>query len=113
MESQSSSTSPLEVCPRCGCEDLFVRKDFPQKIGMTIVIVAAVSFFVLAARPVTFRWGVWVLVAAAVVDAVLYFFVPKVTTCYRCRADFRGVPINPKHGAFELAVGEKYRGEPR
>jgi hypothetical protein len=100
---------PLETCPHCGCDDLFVRKDFPQKIGMTIVVVAAVSFLILAARPVTFHWGVWVLIAAVVVDAVLYLFVPKVTTCYRCRSDFRGVPINPNHEAFELAVAEKYR----
>src|SRR6266446_7073643 len=98
----------LTVCPRCGCRDLFVRKDFPQKIGLAIVIMAGMAFLILAARATTFRWGVWVLVAAVVVDAVLYFFVPRVTTCYRCRADFRRVPVNPKHGAFELAVGEKY-----
>ena len=103
------SKEPLEVCPHCGSRDLFVRKDFPQKLGLAIVIVAGVAFLALAARPTTFRWGVWVLVAAVIVDAILYFFVPRVTTCYRCRADFRDVPVNPKHGAFELAVGEKYR----
>jgi hypothetical protein len=99
---------PLEMCPRCGCRDLFVRKDFSQKVGLAIVIVAGVLFLALAARATTFRWGVWVLIAAVVLDAILYLFVPKVTTCYKCRADFRGV-INPKHGGFELAVGEKYR----
>jgi hypothetical protein len=103
------TSEPLDVCPKCGCRDLFVRKDFPQKIGLAIVIVAGVAFIALAARAMTFRFGVWVLIAAVIIDAVLYFFVPRVTTCYRCRADFRGVPINPKHGAFELAVGEKYR----
>lgn len=100
----------LAACPQCGCEDLFVRKDFPQRIGLVVVIVAGVSFLVLAARATTFRWGVWVLLAAVAVDAVLYLFVPKVTTCYRCRADIRGTAINPAHGAFELAVAEKYRG---
>jgi hypothetical protein len=109
MESQKAH--PLQTCPKCGCTDLFIRKDFPQKLGMTIVVTAAGSFLILAAWPATFRFGVWVLVGAVVVDAVLYVFVPKVTTCYRCRADFRDAPINPAHGGFELATAEKYRGQ--
>jgi hypothetical protein len=103
------ATESLTSCPHCGCRDLFVRKDFPQKTGLSVVVIAGVAFLVLAARRGTFYLGVWVLVAAAAVDALLYFFVPKVTTCYRCRSDFRGVPLNPEHGPFELAVAEKYR----
>jgi hypothetical protein len=99
----------LHACPSCGCKDLFVRKDFPQKLGLAVVVVAAVSFLILAANPRTFYIGVWVLVAAAGLDAVLYFVVKKVTVCYRCRAEFRDVPVNPEHEAFELSIGEKYR----
>ena len=102
-------TDALNACPNCGCRDLFVRKAFPQKIGLTVVVVAGITFLALAARRGTFYVGVWVLLAAAAVDAVLYLVVPKVTTCYRCRADFPGVPLNPAHGPFELAVAEKYR----
>ena len=101
--------APLMSCPHCGCRDLFIRKDFPQKTGLLVVVIAGVAFLALAARRGTFYLGVWVLVAAAAVDALLYAFVPKVTTCYRCRSDFRGVPLNPGHGPFELAVAEKYR----
>lgn len=100
---------PLNACPKCGCRDLFVRKDFPQKTGLVVVVIAGVAFLALAARRGTFYLGVWVLLAAAAVDALLYWFVPRVTTCYRCRSDFRGVPLNPHHGPFELAVAEKYR----
>ena len=103
------SAEPLIACPACGCRDLFIRKDFPQKLGLSVVALAAIAFLVLAARPATFYLGVWVLVAAAVLDAALFFFVPKITVCYRCRAEFRGHPLNPKHGPFELAVAEKYR----
>ena len=109
-EQQTSRVGePLTTCPACGCRDLFVRKDFPQKLGLAIVIVAGVAFVVLAIRPRTFYLGAWVLVGAAVVDGLLYLFVPRVTVCYRCRKEFRGAPINPKHGGFELAVAEKYR----
>ena len=102
---------PLRTCPNCGCSDLFVRKDFPQKLGLVIVILAAVSFLVLAASRASFYLGAIVLVVAAFIDAVIYLFVGRVTVCYRCRAEFRDVPINPEHEAFELSVAEKYRHE--
>ena len=106
---ESNPDVPLTACPKCGCRDLFIRKDFPQKTGLAVVVMAGLAFLVLAAWRETFYLGVWVLLAAAAVDALLYAFVPKVTTCYRCRGDFRGVPLNPDHGPFELAVAEKYR----
>lgn len=103
------STQPLDACPKCGCGELFVRKDFPQKTGLAVVVIAGVAFLFFAARRGTFYVGAWILVAAAAVDALLYAFVPKVTTCYRCRADFRGVSLNPDHGPFQLSAAEKYR----
>ena len=104
------AAEPLTTCPECGCRDLFIRKDFPQKTGLLVIVVAGLAFLVFAARRGTFYLGVWVLLSAAAVDALLYVFVPRVTVCYRCRAEFRGVPLNPAHGQFELAVAEKYRG---
>jgi hypothetical protein len=108
-EAPATINEPVKTCPACGCRDLFVRKDFPQKLGLAVVIGAGVLFLVLAARPATFFLGVWVLVASVLGDGVLFFFVPKITVCYRCRAEFRGRPLNPTHGPFELAVAEKYR----
>ncbi|HEV2295244.1 MAG TPA: hypothetical protein VGR35_15435 [Tepidisphaeraceae bacterium] len=100
---------PLSACPRCGCGELFIRKDFPQKLGIAIVVIAGVTFLVLAASRQRFYLGVLVLLAAVAVDLVLYAIVPKMTVCYRCRSEFRNVPLNPAHGGYELAVGEKYR----
>jgi hypothetical protein len=100
---------PLSACPRCGCRELFIRKDFPQKLGLAIVVVAGVAFLVLASSRERFYLGALVLLAAAAVDFALYAFVPKITVCYRCRAEFRDVPLNPEHGGYELSIGEKYR----
>ena len=105
----SAPEAQLQKCPACGCRDLFIRKDFPQKLGLTIVIVAAVVFLVLAASRERFWMGAIVLLAAVVIDAIMYFFVPRITVCYRCRTGFRDHPINPAHEGFELAVAEKYR----
>jgi hypothetical protein len=88
---------------------LFIRKDFPQRLGLGIVIIAAVTFLWLASSRQRFYLGAIVLLSAAILDAALYWFVPKITVCYRCRAEFRDVPINPDHEGYELAVGEKYR----
>ena len=104
--------TPLNECPNCGCRDLFIRKDFPQKLGLSIVIIAAVAFLALAASRQRFYVGVIVLIVAFLFDAVLYWFVPRITVCYKCRSEFRDRPINPEHGGFELATGEKYRARP-
>src|SRR4051812_31669647 len=102
-------SEPLETCPNCGCRDLFIRKDFPQKLGLFIVFAAGVTFLVLAASRTHFYLGAMVLLVAALLDAALYMFVRKITVCYRCRTEFRDRPINPGHQGFELATGEKYR----
>ena len=99
----------LRACPKCACPDLFVRKAFPQKLGLAMVLVAAVSFLALASNPRTFTLGLVILAVATAIDAVLYVVVPRVTVCYRCRAEFPRIPINPEHEGFDLAVGEKYR----
>src|SRR5688500_832316 len=104
-----SSQQILDVCPQCECRDLFIRKDFPQKLGLGLVILAGLAFLILAANPSTFYIGVWILVAAAVIDAAIYLFVGKLTVCYKCRSEYRDRPLNPTHEPFELAVAEKYR----
>jgi hypothetical protein len=109
MSLEQDDGAPLTSCPHCNCRDLFVRKDFPQKLGLAIVICAAVAFLALAASRSNFYLGAIVLVVAAAVDAAIYFFVPRITVCYRCRAEFRDRPLNPEHHGFELAIGEKYR----
>jgi cell division protein FtsW (lipid II flippase) len=88
---------------------MFIRKDFPQKLGLAIVIIAGGMFLILAASRRWFYVGAIVLVAAAAIDALMYAFVPKLTVCYKCRSEFRDVPLNPEHEGYELAVGEKYR----
>ena len=109
LQMQETFDQPLQTCPACGCRDLFIRKDFPQKLGLGLVVIAGVAFLVLAANPTTFYIGVWILVGAAIVDAIIYAFVGKVTVCYKCRSEFRGRPLNPEHEPFELATAEKYR----
>jgi hypothetical protein len=113
QQSQANSTQSqdgyLRQCPVCGCRDLFIRKDFPQKIGLAVVIAAGVAFLVLAASRRLFYIGVILLALSVVVDAVLYWFVPMITVCYKCRVELRDHPVAPHHHGFDLAIAEKYR----
>ena len=98
----------LRRCPACGCRELFVRKDFPQITGLVIVLLAVVLAVALFSNQLDI-YGFLLLGAAAVIDAIIYFFVGKCLVCYRCRSEFRDTPIRPDHAGWELATGEKYR----
>lgn len=96
----------LDQCAVCRGTEMFVRKDFPQRIGLFIVLIfglAAVYFF----RTSVFT--AWAILAAAVlVDLLIYTFIGKTTTCYACRAEYRGTKLNPAHEGFDLATSEKH-----
>ena len=96
----------VDRCVICGGSELFIRKDFPQRLGLAVVIVfglAAVYYFSVS---VLIAWSI--LGAAALIDLVIYAFLGKVTTCYACRAEYRKCPLNPAHEGFDLATSEKY-----
>jgi hypothetical protein len=97
----------LSACALCGGREFFNRKDFPQRLGLALVILfglaATVSYYhreVLA----TFA----TLASLVVIDALIYLFVGRVTVCYKCRAEYRGLAGRPDHGGFDLATSEKY-----
>ncbi|HEY7513649.1 MAG TPA: hypothetical protein VIC87_04200 [Vicinamibacteria bacterium] len=91
---------PVDRCPACAGEQLYVQRDFNQKVGLGIVVVGA------ALAPFTPYYAS--LGVAAAVDAVLYMLLPEITVCYRCHAHFRGFPRNPRHEAFDLHIAEQY-----
>ncbi len=100
------SKNQVDRCAVCGGEELFVRKDFPQRLGVVIVLVfglAAVYAFTIS---VLIAWSI--LAAAAVLDLLIYAFLGKVTTCYACRAEYRKCSLNAVHEGFDLATSEKY-----
>ncbi|MBI1338539.1 MAG: hypothetical protein GC164_16470 [Phycisphaera sp.] len=101
----------LVRCPVCGCRELFARKDFQQITGLVIVVLAATVAIVLFAVNYVI-WALTVLGIVAFVDLLIYFFTGKRLVCYRCRSEFKGLTIRPRHPGWELAIGEKYRQGP-
>lgn len=101
----------IRDCPCCGGDEFYLRRAFPQRLGLTIVVIVALaSIYLFGTGNVMAALGV--LGAIVVVDLAIYGLLPQVTTCYRCGAEFRGIPVNPAHGGFDLAVAEKYRSWP-
>jgi hypothetical protein len=83
-----------------------VRKDFPQRLGLAIVIAAGLTSMLLYARHTLAALGL--LAAVCILDALVFLCVGRVTVCYRCRAEFRRAAYNPAHAPFDLATAEKY-----
>jgi DNA-directed RNA polymerase subunit RPC12/RpoP len=98
----------LTRCLTCPSTDLFVRKDFPQRLGVTIVVMG----FALSCLTWFFYWTTLtfaVLFATALADFVLYLVVGDSLVCYRCGAEYRQLPEPQGHRAFDLATHERYR----
>lgn len=112
IRTESIAADGLRVCPLCATEDLYVQKDFPQGLGLAIVIAGFVlsTVFWYYDRPLP---ALSVLLVSALVDMALFYLVPDVTICYRCLSQYRGVGSNSegRFKAFDLAVGERYRQE--
>jgi hypothetical protein len=71
----------ISKCPFCGFSDFWRDKNFPKKVGLVLVIIAAIL--------VPFTYGVSFLVLF-VFDLILWKFLPIRVNCYRCQAVFVG-----------------------
>ena len=85
-----------------------MRKDFPQRLGVTIVIAGLVASCVAWYGHRVILTFV-ILLLSALVDLVLYWVMGSVLECYRCHAQYRGVNNLQQHGGFNLETHERYR----
>lgn len=95
-------------CPACGCRQLFARKDFPHGLGLAVVTATAIGATALfvAARV---WWALAVLGVVALLDNFIDPLTKRCLVCYRCRSEYRGLPIRKDYPGWDLATGEKYR----
>jgi hypothetical protein len=104
----AGTPSRLRRCLVCPSTELFVRKDFPQRLGLAIVAAG------LAASCIAWAWRELILTFAilfgtALIDVVLYLVMPDCLCCYRCGARYRGEGIAGTFGGFDLETHEKHR----
>jgi hypothetical protein len=95
-----SAEGGLCACLACAHRELYTQKDFPRRVGLAIVVAAALA--------APFTWYAS-LVGAALLDAALYRFAPDVVVCYACGARHRGFAARPRHPGFDRQIAERLR----
>lgn len=98
----------VKRCLVCPSTELFMRKDFPQRVGVLIVAVGIVGSSI-AWGYANLPWTFGFLFATALADLALFAFVGNALMCYRCGAHYRGTADMESHGQFNLETHEKYR----
>lgn len=98
----------LRRCLVCPSTDLFIRKDFPQRLGVAIVVAGfAISCITWYYYLTYLTFGV--LLATALIDVLLYVVMGEAVQCYRCKAHYRDVPHLEEHDSFNLETHERHR----
>jgi len=97
----------IEQCAFCGGHAFFLQKDFDQRLGcLAMAVSLAIALFV------GWRFGwIWftpVLLASVVVDWIVATRIKPVTICYRCDAEYRDVPVHPRHKGYDPHVAERF-----
>lgn len=105
-----TTSATLDQCALCGNQQLYKKKDFPHRLGLTILAAACIGFLITNA--IYWQWVGWtILIGSAAVDGVLYLTVKDAVVCYRCASHYRGVPSGLSHLPFDLGIAERYRQE--
>jgi hypothetical protein len=102
------SADNVHRCVVCPSEELYARKDFPQRLGVGIVVVGIVlSTITWYYHQIYLTYGIFF--GTALIDFVLWLVMGNVLQCYRCQAQYRGVAGLDDHGGFDLETHEKHR----
>ena len=106
--SQVESGVSISSCLVCPSDDLFMRKDFSQRLGLLIIVSGLVAssitwYFYLV------YWSFGILLASALIDLMLYHMVGNLLQCYQCHSEYRDFPASADHENFDLVVHERHR----
>ncbi len=108
VKSDAINENRIKRCLACPSTDLYVRKDFPQRIGVALVGIGIIGSSI-AWYHTNLTWTFGILFATALADVLLYTLVGDALMCYRCDAQYRGVEEMDTHGQFDLETHEKHR----
>jgi hypothetical protein len=102
-----SGGAGVERCAFCANRAFFLQKDFDQRLGC-LFMALSLALALFAGWKYGWIWFTPVLLATVVVDWIVAARVRPVTICYRCDAEYRDVPINPRHRGYDPHVAERY-----
>ena len=97
----------VELCGFCGNRAFFLQKDFDQRLGC-VIMAASLGAALLVGWRLGWIWFTPVLLSTVLIDWIVAARIHPVTICYRCDAEYRGVPIHPGHKPYDPHVAERY-----
>ena len=98
----------LVRCLVCPSTELFVRKNFPQRLGVAIVVLGfGLSCWAWYHHMIVMTFAI--LMVTALIDVLLFALVGEVLECYRCHAQYVGITGMDEHEGFDLEIHEKHR----
>ena len=108
IPNEAISGQQIHRCLVCPSTELYARKDFPQRLGVALVVIGFVGSSIAWAN-YQVLWTFAILFATALIDLALYIVMGESLTCYRCHAQYRGFEEIERHGGFDLETHERYR----
>ena len=99
--------SGVERCAFCGNRPFFLQKDFDQRLGC-LFLAGSLGIALWVGWKLGWIWFTPVLLATVLVDWVVAARIRPVTICYRCDAEYRDVPLHPRHRGYDPHVAERY-----
>jgi DNA-directed RNA polymerase subunit RPC12/RpoP len=104
---EAAGPSGIEQCAFCGNRAFFLQKDFDQRLGCLFLAIS-LGIALFAGWKFGWIWFTPVLLATVVVDWIVAARVRPVTICYRCDAEYRDVPLHPRHRGYDPHVAERF-----
>ena len=104
---ESAGSTPIERCAFCGNRAFFLQKDFDQRLGCLFILVS-LALALIVGWKLGWIWFTPVLLATVLVDWIVAARIRPVTICYRCDAEYRDVPLHPRHRGYDPHVAERY-----
>ncbi|HTO76466.1 MAG TPA: hypothetical protein VMQ61_10350 [Thermoanaerobaculia bacterium] len=104
---EAAGSSGVERCAFCGNRAFFLQKDVDQRLGC-LFLAASLGLALFVGWKYGWIWFTPVLLATVLVDWIVAVWVRPVTICYRCDAEYRDVPLNPRHRGHDPHVAERY-----
>ena len=100
----------MDACVLCGNHELYKKKDFPHRLGLAILTLACLASIEPYRRYM--MWLVWtIMLGSLAFDFLLYNLVGDVVVCYRCHAQYRGLPDPSRFPPHDQGIAERYRQE--
>jgi len=103
----SAGAQGIERCAFCDNRAFFLQKDFDQRLGC-LIMGASLALALLVGWKFGWIWFTPVLLSTVLIDWIVAARIHPVTICYRCDAEYRGVPIHPGHKPYDPHVAERY-----